>query len=254
MSFRAQRARNLSALIIIAIFTQFANAQTLDLCALKEKDLKSDSALIAGIRKAISAREERLELSSVSFSPIIDGQMAEASQAALQMAFRRIVEQATKELATASRLSSVASRVEKRIYERSRVFILNFRRLKTEVCDEKEYRMEIKATLKLRELEKALLDEGITQVEFLTKKIRVTNVARARDYLAIREFLQRKIPHLKRLVESYQKRGEVEFLIETPAGWDEIRGRLSAGESGDVPKFQLLYDEKKGLELKLSGE
>ncbi|MEK7790864.1 MAG: hypothetical protein AAB309_04480 [Deltaproteobacteria bacterium] len=238
---------------IFFLFTAVAHAQTGDLCALKDKDVKSDDTLGAEIRKAISAEQRLVELSLVSFSPVTEGQLHLASQAALQSAFRRILEQAIKERVPASRRAEVASLVERKILEKPRVFILNFRKLKSAVCDEKEYRIMVKATLKLHELEKAVLKEGIIQLEFSAKKIRISNVSRAKDYLAIRDLLQRRIPNLKRLVEIYQKRGEVEFLIETPAGWDEIRTRLvtEPGESGNIPKFQLLYDEKKGLELKL---
>lgn len=211
------------------------HTQTTDLCALKEKDLKNEEIWGAEIRKAISASTQFVELSLVSFSE--------------EAAFRRIVEKATRELVPPSRFSSVMARAEKRIFERPRGFILNFRKLKSTVCDDREYRVMIKATLKLRELEKALVDEGIIEVEFLTKKIVISNVYHVDDYFSIREFLRRRIPHLKRLVESYQKHGEIEFLIETPAGWDDIRARLSSVESADVPKFQLVYDEKKGLEL-----
>lgn len=249
MSFRAIIC--FSLFFGVFLLAAFADAQTIDLCALKEKDLKNDDAWGLEIRKAISASARLVELSGVSFSPVTDGQVSEAAQEALQSAFRKIVERATRELVSPSRLSSVMARAEKRIFERPRSFILNFRKLKSAVCDDREYRMMIKATLKLRELEKALLDEGIIEVEFLTKKIMISNVYRASDYFSIRDFLQRKIPHLKRLVESYQRRGEIEFLIETPVGWDEIRARLSTVESADVPKFQLVYDEKKGLELKL---
>lgn len=231
----------------VFLLAALVDAQTIDLCALKEKDLKNDDVWGGEIRKAISASTRFVELSLVSSSQVLDGQVNEA-------VFRRIVERATRELVSPSRLSSVMARAEKRIFERSRAFILNFRKLKSGVCDETEYRIMIQATLKLRELEKALLDEGIIEVEFLTKKMMISNVYRADDYFSVREFLQRKIPHLKRLVESYQKQGEIEFLIETPVGWDEIRARLSSIESTDVPKFQLFYDEKKGLELKLLGE
>lgn len=248
MSFRARRARNLLFLFLFSlVFPSYA--QLSDLCALKEKDLKNEEIWGAEIRKAISASTQFVELSLVSFSEVSEGEVNEAASVALQAAFRRIVEKATRELVPPSRFSSVMARAEKRIFERPRGFILNFRKLKSTVCDDREYRVMIKATLKLRELEKALVDEGIIEVEFLTKKIVISNVYHVDDYFSIREFLRRRIPHLKRLVESYQKHGEIEFLIETPAGWDDIRARLSSVESADVPKFQLVYDEKKGLEL-----
>lgn len=228
-------------------------AKSIDLCALTEKELRNEDDWIAAIRSAISAEQKLVELSVISYSPITDGQVTEAATSALQSAFRRIVERGSQGLVPASRLSEAASLIEKKIYDKPRLFILNFRRLRTEICDDKEYRIMIKATLKLQGLRESLLNHGIISFEFLTKKIRISNVSRAKDYLAIRDLLQRRIPNLKRLVEIYQKRGEVEFLIETPAGWDEIRARLvrESGESEDIPKFQLLYDEEKGLELKL---
>ncbi len=221
---------------------------------MKEKELKNEDGWVAAIRSAISAEQPLVELSIISYSPITDGKASEASMSALESAFRRIVERGSQELVPASSLSSAASLVEKKIYDKPRLFILNFRRLQTEICDEnKEYRIMIKATLKLQGLKEALLNHGIMRLEFLAKKIRISNVYRATDYFAIRDLLKRRIPNLKRLVEIYQKRGEVEFLIETPAAWDEIQARLKS-ESGNIPKFQLLYDEKKGLELKLTGE
>lgn len=242
-------------MMLLLFFSFFLSSRGMpvDLCALTEKELRKEDDWTAAIRSAISAEQKLVELSVISSSPIIDGEATEASTSALQIAFRRMVERSAQELVPASRLSETASLIEKKIYDKPRLFILNFRRLRTEICDDKEYRILIKATLKLQGLREALLNHGIISLEFLTKKIRISNVYRANDYLAIRGFLQKRIPGLKRLVEVYQKRGEVEFLIETPAGWDEIRTRLvrESGESEDTPKFQLLYDEQKGLELKL---
>jgi hypothetical protein len=251
-----------TALLFFSFFLQAGGlySESLDLCAMKEKEMKNEDGWVSAIRSAISAEQPLAELSVISSSPIIEGKAFQASASALEIAFRRIVERGSQELVPASSLSAAASLVEKKIYNKPRLFILNFRRLQTKICDDKEYRIMIKATLKLQGLKKALLNHGIMRLEFLAKKIRISNVYRATDYFAIRGFLQRRIPNLKRLVEIYQKRGEVQFLIETPVGWDEIRARLtsdpmsgSTSEAGNIPKFQLLYDEKKGLELKLSG-
>ena len=137
---------------------------------------------------------------------------------------------ATEQLIAQDRLQESASTIEDKIYKRAKNFIHHFKPLKSEIV-EVEYRLPVEVTVSLKELRRALIENKILALDYTTKMIHLINLKRFQDYEWVRDVLEKEAEHLKRLVETHQKKGELRLRVETSSSLEELMAQLNTAKS-----------------------
>ncbi len=198
-----------------------------------EKELKDT------LVEAISKGEPLVTLSVKAVAPIEQDNVPQARSDALQTAFRNIVVIATEHLVSQERVQEISDTIETKIYNRSKNFIHHFKPLKSEIV-ETEYHLPVEVTLSLKELKKALIESRILAFDYTAKMIRLLNLKRYEDYEWIREVLEKDTEQVKRLVETYQKKGELHLKVETSTSLEELMVKLNRAKSEEgAPSFRM---------------
>lgn len=192
---------------------------------------------------AQGAQGDVATFSVTGVSQIQEDNVPQARSDALQSAFRNVVVMATEQLVSQDRLQEVSENIENKIYKRSKNFIHHFKPLKSEIV-ETEYHLPVEVTVSLKELRQALIENKILSFDYTAKTIRLINLKRFQDYEWVRDVLEKEAEHLKRVVEIYQKKGELRLRIETSSSLEELMARLN-GAKGEVgaPAFKLTLEE-----------
>ncbi|MBI3018372.1 MAG: hypothetical protein HYY61_00535, partial [Deltaproteobacteria bacterium] len=105
---------------------------------------------------------------------------------------------------------------------------------------ETEYHLPVEVTLSLKELRQTLIENKILAFDYALKIIRLMNLKRFQDYEWVRDMLEKQAEHLRRVVETYQKKGELHLLVETSSSLEELMAQLSSAKSEEgAPAFKM---------------
>lgn len=226
-----------------------ALAEEMTLCD-KESDLLNDElALTTTISDGLSKNLTHLSLSFVASVVIRDNDLEKAKAVALQSAFRSMAQLITRQMISPQQLLALSDVLNQKIYQRARFFVQTFQTEQSGVCGE-NYRVLVTALFKVSDLRQALLKHKILDIEYAAKEIHLLNIREAKDYEFIKDFLRERTRNLKRLVEKYQKKGEIYFVVETSSSADEIIDRLKEKSQEYVPNFQVQKGEKGEIEIR----
>ena len=168
--------------------------------------------------------------SVTGISQIQEDNVPQARSDAVQDAFRNAIVLATEQLISQDRLQENSETIEGKIYKRAKNFIHHFKPLKSEIV-EAEYRLPVEVTVSLKELRRALIENKILALDYTTKMIHLINLKRFQDYEWVRDVLEKEAEHLKRLVETYQKKGELRLRVETSSSLEELMAQLNSAKS-----------------------
>jgi len=173
------------------------------------------------ISQAIGREDATVKVSYIASVKIQDGNVAEARRQALESALQELIRISTEHLVPQDRLEEVKDLVERKIYQKARVFILSFQPLKSMVVED-EYQLPLDVTIHLKALQKALIDHKILFMDYSRKELRLVGLYRFKDYQFLKEALEKELHGLKRIVEGYQKEGEMRLWIEATSTLDQI--------------------------------
>lgn len=191
---------------------------------------------------SFGAQEDVATFSVTGTSQIQADNIPQARSDALQSAFKQAIVMATEKLISQDRLPEVSESLENKIYKRAKVFIHHFKPLKSELV-ETQYRLPVEVTVSLKGLRQALIENKILTFDYTVKTIHLVNLKRYQDYEWVRDVLEKEADHLKRLVETYQKKGELSLLIETSSSLEELMAQLNAAKSeAGAPVFKMTVD------------
>lgn len=213
------------------------------LCETEPDVINDELMLDTEISEAIAREDKLLALSYMSIIQLETGAGQRARKRALNRAFRTLIRKAVEQMVPEERLSEVGDLTESKIYRRARYFIRTFRTLKEERCLN-DYRLPVELTLKLVDLRQALLKHNILEVAYVNKEIRLLNVKGAKSYRDMKKYLKDRLRNVRRIVEHYQRKGEIHFLVETALSLDQMIARISP--LGEPEEGQLRYRVEKG--------
>ena len=199
---------------------------------------QEEELMKAKVSEALSKGEPLVTLSVTALATIDEDNVPQARSDALQAAFHDIVIKATEQVVPADRLQELSEVIENKIYKRSKNFIHHFKPLKSKII-ETQYHLPVEVTLSLKELKRALIENKILSFDVSTKIIYLVNVKRFQEAEWIRGVLE-KDERLKRLVETYQKKGVLHLKIETSSSLEEVMAQLTRAKSDPAaPDFKV---------------
>ena len=183
----------------------------------------------AQVARALSKGEPLVTLSVTAIATLEQDNVPQARSDALQAAFRSAVMRVTEHLVSEDRTSEMAPVIENKIYKKSKNFIHHFKPLKSEIVGT-EYHLPVEITLSLKELKRTLIENKILAFDYTAKAIHLLNVKRFQDVEWVQEVLE-KNEQLKRLVETYQKKGELHLKVETSSSLEDLMTQLNQAKT-----------------------
>lgn len=209
-----------------------------------------DENIMLSVSNARRAGNPLVKISYTSKIQVQNDNLEDARSEALKVGFQNIIELATRAIVSDERLKEVESLVYTRIYQRAKNFISHFRSFDPKISDN-QYELPLEVTVRISDLHKALVEHKIIIINYARKDVVLLNVKNSQQYQWIRDMLEKEVPQLKKIVEKYQKKGEVYLLLETSSSVDEIISLLnSLKEREGAPLFSVTRNERNSIDIK----
>ena len=219
-----------------------------DLCAIDLADSQKEIELSTTIGEALSKEAETVRLSTIGSVPLENNDIGEAKDRATFGAFRSLLQLSAKQMVS----PFDEALFEEKILKVSRLFIRTYHRTgEAKVCGE-EYRLPVTVELKLKALRQALIKYKMIDITFGAKVVTIQGIQSAKQVESFKQLLRSRIRNVKRVVEKYQKRGMLQFMVETSSSAQDIAERLrDQSGQGDFPLFKIQVLESGGIEIAL---
>ncbi|MBI4041289.1 MAG: hypothetical protein HY390_05430 [Deltaproteobacteria bacterium] len=211
-----------------------------------------DAVLRVEISQALARQDETVTL-SFEHSYVAETQDFEQHRSrALDEAFRHVIDLVCEQILGKGRYEEMKPEISQTILSKPRLYIYQYQTGNVP-SEGGGHRLALKVTVNLSALNEALVRAHILQMNFEMKMIRVVGLNAFSMYDAFKHAFAKGLRSHKRLVEVYQKRGEVRWLVETTASYEELEEKIQTLKNiSGLPPFTVTAYEQGGLLITIS--